>query len=65
MGFSAYQAIEAATRINAQWIGILVRKNPLKNLRHLQKLNGIMVHGQWLTRSDLKQRLSELENGLN
>jgi cytosine/adenosine deaminase-related metal-dependent hydrolase len=77
MGFSEYEAIEAATRINAEWMGILdrvgtveegkvadlilVRKNPLKNLRHLKKLDGVMVRGRWLTRSDLNQSLAELE----
>ena len=78
MGFSPYQALEAVNRINAEWMGIqnsvgtvvvgkvadliLIRKNPLKNLRRLQNLDGIMVHGRWLSGSDLKQRLSELEN---
>lgn len=40
---------------------VLVRKNPLKNLKHLRKLEGVMVHGLWLTRSDLNQSLAELE----
>jgi imidazolonepropionase-like amidohydrolase len=81
IGFSVYEAIEAATRINAEWMGIedrvgtveegkvadliLVRGNPLKDLRRLKKLDGVMVHGLWLTRSDLKQRLSELETRLD
>ena len=43
---------------------VLVRKNPLKNLKHLRKLEGVMVHGRWLSGSDLNRRLSELENRL-
>ncbi|MGB2906140.1 MAG: amidohydrolase family protein [Candidatus Aminicenantaceae bacterium] len=72
------RSVGKAIWLNAEWMGIqdrvgtveegkvadliLVRKNPLKNLRRLQNPDGVMVHGRWLSGSDLKQRLSEQEN---
>ena len=80
MGFSVYETIEAATRINAEWMGILdrvgtvevgkvadlilTRQNPLKNLRRLRKLHGVFVRGHWLSRRDLKNRLDRLADKL-
>lgn len=77
MGIPVYQTLLAATYNNATWMGILeetgtveegkradlilLKKNPTKNLKNLQKILGVMVRGNWLGREDLDERLDKLE----
>ncbi|GHE56395.1 amidohydrolase family protein [Roseivirga thermotolerans] len=39
---------------------ILVRKNPLDNIAHLQDRAGVMVRGKWLSRQEIDNRLKEI-----
>ena len=75
-GLSAVEAIRAATYNPAMFfeeldeagtvsVGkradlILVKKNPTKKVRNLEKLAGTMVRGVWLPEETLQQRLDEL-----
>lgn len=40
---------------------LLVDRNPLENLEHLQQLSGVMVGGKWLPKSEIDRRLAEIE----
>jgi imidazolonepropionase-like amidohydrolase len=40
---------------------LLVAGNPLEDLDHLKSMDGVMVRGTWLSRSDIDQRLAEIE----
>lgn len=45
---------------------LLVEGNPLKDLSALQKMNGLMLQGQWLSREQIDQKLAEIaENAAN
>ena len=45
---------------------LLVEGNPLKDLSALQKMNGLMLQGQWLSREQIDQKLAEIaENAVN
>ncbi len=77
MDIPVYQTLMAATYNNALWMGILdetgtveegkradlilLKKNPAKNLKNLQKRLGVMVRGHWLDNEELNARLSKLE----
>ena len=41
---------------------ILLNNNPLLNLKSAQDINGVMVRGQWLSRTMIDQGLSEIAN---
>ena len=40
---------------------ILVNENPLEDIAHLSQLSGVMVRGQWLSRSALDEGLAAIE----
>ncbi len=39
---------------------ILLSGNPIDNLEHMQRPEGVMVHGQWLDRATIDERLAEI-----
>ncbi len=75
-GFTPYQAIKAATKDAADFLGasnefgtisvgrradlILVDGNPLESVANLKRRAGVMVLGRWLTTSDLQKQLDAL-----
>ena len=72
-GLTPYQALETGTRNVARFLGtedstgtiavgkradlVLLRANPLVNIRHTTALAGVMLGGRWLPREELEQRL--------
>ena len=36
---------------------ILVDGNPLEDLNNLRRLSGVMIHGRWLSRTELQRHL--------
>ncbi len=72
-GLTPYQALATGTRNVAAFLGtldstgtlavgkradlVLLRGNPLRNIRHTAALAGVMVGGQWLPRAELERRL--------
>ncbi len=72
-GLTPYEALEAATRNPAKWLGasetfgtvaegrradlLLLEANPLENVGNAQKRVGVMVHGRWLPESELRAML--------
>ena len=76
VGFTPYEAIRAATYNAAEFLDafdefgtisvgsradlVLVDRNPLEDIRHLQKPLGVMVRGRWLPRERLDQMLAEV-----
>lgn len=40
---------------------VLVEGNPLNDLSHLKKVNGVMVSGKWLTKEKLQEELKRIE----
>ncbi len=75
-GFTPYQAIKAATKDAAEFLGmsnefgtvttgkradlILVEGNPFENIANLTRQTGVMTRGRWLTTGDLQKRLDAL-----
>ena len=75
-GFSPCEAIRAATRGAAEFLGavsefgdvkpglradlVLVTGNPLEDVASLREPVGVMVRGRWLARSDLEEMLREV-----
>ena len=75
-GLSPFESLVAATRDAATFLGredewgqieigrsadlLLVRGNPLVDVKNARNLLGVMVRGRWHTRHDLQQRLAEL-----
>jgi len=39
---------------------LLVSANPLEDVRNSTRIEGVMVHGRWLTQSELHARLEDL-----
>lgn len=39
---------------------ILLGRNPLADIRHMQDIAGVMVRGTWLSRADLDERLAKI-----
>ena len=76
-GLSPYQALVTGTINPALYFGksgqfggvaegqaadlILLRGNPLENIANTQSIDGVMVRGRWLARSDLDRMLVNLE----
>jgi hypothetical protein len=68
-GLAPYQALEAATRNPAEWLGVLdeagtvevgkradlvlLEANPLEDIRNTTRIEGVVVGGHWLARADL------------
>jgi imidazolonepropionase-like amidohydrolase len=75
-GLTPYQAIKAATRDAAEFLGasnefgaisvgkradlILVEGNPLETVANIKRRAGVMVRGRWLSSSDLQKQLDAL-----
>ncbi|MCA1623335.1 MAG: amidohydrolase family protein [Acidobacteria bacterium] len=80
-GLTPYQAIKAATKDAAEFLGasnefgtisvgrradlILVEGNPLESVANLKRRAGVMVRGRWLTTSDLQKQLDALAVSYN
>jgi imidazolonepropionase-like amidohydrolase len=78
-GFTPYEAIAAGTKVaaesmkdSAEWgtieVGkqadlILVNKNPLEDVAHIQDKRGVMVAGRWYLAAELNDFLKESEVG--
>ncbi|MGH9795589.1 MAG: amidohydrolase family protein [Candidatus Acidiferrales bacterium] len=74
-GFTPMQALQAATRNPAQFLGVsdslgtieagkvadlvLLDANPLKNIRNTQKIRAVIVNGRYLDRAALDKLLAE------
>jgi imidazolonepropionase-like amidohydrolase len=77
-GLNPYEALVAGTRDAAIALGkgsefgtievgkradlVLVEKNPLADVSHLQERSGVMVNGRWLPNGELESMLDDLEN---
>ncbi len=75
-GLTPYQALEAGTRVSAEFLGkfdkfgmvkegyradlVLLNGNPLERLRNIQRRAGVMVNGHWLSREELQEGLQEM-----
>lgn len=76
-GLTPYQALETGTRNVARFLGtedstgtvavgkradlILLKANPLTDIRHVTALAGVMVGGRWLSRKTLEQQISSMQ----
>lgn len=76
VGMSTWETLETATRNNAIFIEredlvgtvevgkradlVLLDRNPLKNIRNVGKIAGVMTRGHWLPRSELDGALEDL-----
>ncbi len=68
-GLTPYQALEAATRNPAEWLGVLgedgtvsvgrradlllLGANPLEDIRNTTKIAGVVLDGRWISRQEL------------
>ena len=75
-GLSNEEALNAATRLAATWLGIesivgtvetgkkadlvLLEANPLENIKNTKKIAGVFVNGHWLDKSKIKADLADL-----
>ena len=78
-GLSSYEVLRSATVVPAAFLGksnefgtiapgqradiLLVRGNPLQDLRALEHPNGVMVRGRWFPRRELDEMLKSLAAG--
>ena len=76
MGFTPYEALSAATRLPAQFLGqaqvfgtiapdrradlVLLDRDPMADIRNTESINGVMVRGRWFPRTDLDTKLNRL-----
>ena len=75
-GLTPYEALRTATANAAMFLDdsdwgtialgnradlILLAANPLEDIDNLARLEGVMVHGRWLGRSELDELLQNLE----
>ncbi|WP_196140917.1 amidohydrolase family protein [Aliikangiella sp. G2MR2-5] len=49
-------------RPGAQANFVLLRANPLLDIKNIRQIEGVMVNGRWFSRSDLEQMLRNIEN---
>jgi cytosine/adenosine deaminase-related metal-dependent hydrolase len=77
VGMTPREALETATVNNARFLGIddavgtieegkradlvLLQRNPLKKIGAVKRLDGVMVRGRWIPRSELDGAMAELE----
>ena len=75
-GMTELEALEAATRLPAQWLGvgdklgtvetgkwadlILVDANPLKDIKNTTKISGVFFNGNWIDKSTIDSMLIDL-----
>jgi imidazolonepropionase-like amidohydrolase len=78
-GFPTYAALEAATRLPAEFAGqegkfgvvavgaradlLLLRSNPLEDIRNANDIAGVMVRGHWIPRTEIDSMLAGLASG--
>jgi imidazolonepropionase-like amidohydrolase len=76
-GLSPYEALQAATRNPAMFLGeskdwgtvekgklanlVLLSANPLVDIRNSQKIDGVMLMGRYLSKSELDSMLAKAE----
>lgn len=76
-GMSNYAILDSGTRAVGEYFAhkdtfgtisegsradlLLVDGNPLDDLTHLKELSGVMVRGNWLSRTDIQARLESIE----
>ena len=74
-GLTPYQALDAATRAPATWMGVagdrgtvevgkradllLLDADPLADIANTRRIAGVVASGRWLPRSELEARLAE------
>jgi imidazolonepropionase-like amidohydrolase len=75
-GLTSYEALNAATFLPAQWLGIekqigtievgkyadlvLINDNPLTDIKNTRKIAGVFVNGKWLDKVKINSMLSDL-----
>ena len=75
-GLSPYQALQAATRVPAEFLGrrsqagtvevgkwadlVLLAADPLKDIAATRRIEGVLLRGQWLSGEDIKETLQGL-----
>lgn len=75
-GFTPQEAINSATLLPAQWLGIdkqigtietgkladllLLDENPLTDIKNTRKIAGVFVNGKWLDKAKINAMLSDL-----
>ncbi len=76
IGFSAYDALKAATIDAADFLRmtkefgtiekgkradlVLLDENPLTNIQNIRKQSGVMVRGRWYPKADIEKKLNSL-----
>ena len=76
-GLTPYEALLTATANPAEFLGtlntsgtiavgktadmVLLDKNPLEDINNTSGQFGVMVHGQWLSKEDIKKMLENLD----
>jgi tetratricopeptide (TPR) repeat protein len=77
LGFTPFEALEASTRLPAEYLGkvqefgtvaagrradlVLLDADPLLDIRNAERIRGVMVRGRWLSREEIAVRLERLE----
>jgi imidazolonepropionase-like amidohydrolase len=77
-GLTTLQALEAATRLPSEWLGVLADRgtvevgkradllllddNPIKDIRNTRRIAAVFIGGRYLPRKELDQRLKRLES---
>jgi tetratricopeptide (TPR) repeat protein len=77
LGFTPYEALAAATRLPAEYLGqakvfgtiapglradlVLLDRDPLVDIGNTEMIGGVMVRGRWMARAELDRRLAELD----
>lgn len=80
-GLTPFEALRAATANAAEFLAdtsqrgvvavgqnadlILLDANPLENIANTRRITGVMLRGQWLSRSDIARMLDELASAEN
>ena len=57
LGRSDFGAVRVGLRADL----LLLRENPLEDVRHVGEIAGVMTRGRWLSRQSLEERLSKLD----
>ena len=79
-GLTPYQALAAATSAPAEYLGagadwgtvavgrradlVLLRNNPLEDIRHTTAIDGVMIGGRWIPRDELDAMLAAGDRAL-
>jgi pimeloyl-ACP methyl ester carboxylesterase len=76
IGFTPFEALRSATTLPAEFFSaqdrfgtvreglsadlLLLRDNPLQNIHAIRELDGVMLRGRWLPRSELERMLTDI-----